>query len=146
VVNAQHLKAVPGRKTDVRDAEWIADLLQHGLIRPSFIPSRPDRELRELTRYRTSLVRERAAEVNRLQKVLEGANTSASPVVPCSAHQARVCHQHSLSSPLLRSARSLTCLGSGVYYFAPAGGGGSPPMAKEGDPAVPRTLWKDRFV
>jgi transposase len=74
VVNAQHLKSVPGRKTDVKDAEWIADLLRHGLLRPSFIPSRPERELRELTRYRTSLVRERAGEVNRVQKVLEGAN------------------------------------------------------------------------
>lgn len=74
VVNAQHIKAVPGRKTDVRDAEWIADLLQHGLLRASFIPPAPQRELRELTRYRTTLVRERAAEVNRIQKVLEGAN------------------------------------------------------------------------
>ena len=61
-------------QTDVRDAEWIADLLQHGLLRPSFIPPAPQRELRELTRYRTTLVRERAAEVNRIQKVLEGAN------------------------------------------------------------------------
>ena len=74
VGNAQHIKAVPGRKTDVRDAEWIADLLQHGLLRPSFIPPAPQRELRELTRYRTTLVRERAAEVNRIQKILEGAN------------------------------------------------------------------------
>jgi transposase len=80
VVNAQHLKAVPGRKTDVRDAEWIADLLRHGLLAPSFIPSRPERELRELTRYRTSLVRERASEVNRLQKVLEGANIKLASV------------------------------------------------------------------
>jgi hypothetical protein len=79
-VNAQHLKAVPGRKTDVKDAEWIADLLRHGLLRPSFIPSRPDRELRELTRYRTSLVHERAAEVNRVQKVLEGANIKLAAV------------------------------------------------------------------
>ena len=55
VVNAQHIKAVPGRKTDVRDAEWIADLLRHGLLRPSFIPARPQRELRELTRYRMVL-------------------------------------------------------------------------------------------
>ena len=80
VVNAHHLKAVPGRKTDVRDSEWIADLLQHGLIRPSFIPSRPERELRELTRYRTTLVRERASEVNRIQKVLEGANIKLASV------------------------------------------------------------------
>ena len=74
VVNAQHMKAVPGRKTDVRDAEWIADLLRHGLLRASFIPARPQRELRELTRYRMVLVRERADEINRVQKVLEGAN------------------------------------------------------------------------
>ena len=57
VVNAQHLKAVPGRKTDVRDAEWIADLLQHGLLKGSFIPPTPQRELRELTRARSSLGR-----------------------------------------------------------------------------------------
>jgi transposase len=74
LVNAQHIKAVPGRKTDVRDCEWIADLLRHGLLRASSVPDRPQRELRELTRYRTSLVRERVAEANRLQKTLEGAN------------------------------------------------------------------------
>ena len=72
LVNAHHVKAVPGRKTDVRDAEWLADLLRHGLLRASFVPDRPQRELRELTRYRTTLVRERSAEVNRLQKTLEG--------------------------------------------------------------------------
>jgi transposase len=81
VANAAHIRAVPGRKTDVRDAEWIADLLRHGLLRPSFIPSRPERELRELTRYRTSLVRERAGEVNRIGKVLEGANLKLGSVV-----------------------------------------------------------------
>jgi len=74
VVNAQHIKAVPGRKTDVRDAEWIADLLQHGLLKGSFIPPAPQRELRELTRYRVSLVQERARTVNRLQKTLEDTN------------------------------------------------------------------------
>src|SRR5712691_10742927 len=80
LANAQHIKAVPGRKTDVHDAEWIADLLRHGLLKASFIPDRPQRELRELTRYRTSLVRERAAEVNRVQKVLEGANIKLAAV------------------------------------------------------------------
>lgn len=80
VVNAQHVKAVPGRKTDVRDCEWIAELLRHGLLRASFVPERPQRELRDLTRYRTSLVRERAAEVNRLQKTLEGANVKLASV------------------------------------------------------------------
>lgn len=74
VVNAQHIKAVPGRKTDVHDAEWIAELLSHGLLRPSFIPDRPQRELRELLRYRRALVQERTREANRIQKVLEGAN------------------------------------------------------------------------
>jgi len=73
VVNAAHMHAVPGRKTDVRDAEWIADLLQHGLLRASFIPSREQRELRDLTRTRTSLTDERSASVN-IQKVLEDAN------------------------------------------------------------------------
>jgi len=80
VVNAQHMKAVPGRKTDVKDAEWIADLLRHGLLRPSFIPDRASRDLRELTRYRTSVIRERTAEVNRIQKVLEGANIKLASV------------------------------------------------------------------
>ena len=74
IVNAQHIKTVPGRKTDVKDAEWIAELLRHGLLRPSFIHDRPQRELRELTSYRTALMQERSAEVNRLQKTLEGAN------------------------------------------------------------------------
>ena len=74
VVNAAHMHAVPGRKTDVRDAEWIADLLQHGLLRASFIPSREQRELRDLTRTRTSLTDERSASVNRIQKVWEDAN------------------------------------------------------------------------
>jgi transposase len=74
LVNARHIKQVPGRKTDVKDCEWIADLLRHGLLHASFVPDRPQRELRELTRYRTTLIRERAAEANRLQKTLEGAN------------------------------------------------------------------------
>ncbi|WAH36320.1 IS110 family RNA-guided transposase [Alicyclobacillus dauci] len=80
VVNAQHIKQVPGRKTDVRDAEWIADLLRHGLLKGSYIPDRNQRELRELVRYRKSLIRERANEVNRLQKVLEGANIKLASV------------------------------------------------------------------
>jgi transposase len=74
LVNARHVKQVPGRKTDVKDCEWLADLLRHGLLRASFVPDRPQRELRELTRYRTTLVRERASEINRIQKTLEGAN------------------------------------------------------------------------
>ncbi len=81
VVNAQHIKAVPGRKTDVKDAEWIASLLRHGLLKPSFIPDRHQRELREMIRYRTSLIQERSREVQRLQKVLEGANIKLSSVI-----------------------------------------------------------------
>lgn len=81
VVNAKHMRALPGRKTDVRDAEWIADLLQHGLLRASYIPSRAQRELRELVSYRKSLVEERARELNRLQKILEGANIKLSGTV-----------------------------------------------------------------
>ena len=74
LANARHIKAVPGRKTDVKDSEWIADLLRHGLLQASFIPPQPIRDLRELTRYRKTLVQERADEINRLQKVLETAN------------------------------------------------------------------------
>jgi transposase len=80
VVNAHHIKAVPGRKTDMRDAEWIADLLRHGLLRGSYIPDRPQRELRELVRYRRSLVGNRTQVVNRIQKVLEGANIKLASV------------------------------------------------------------------
>jgi transposase len=80
LVNTRHLKLVPGRKSDVKDAEWIADLLQHGLLKASFVPSREERELRELSRYATSLKAERTAEVNRIQKVLEGANVKLSSV------------------------------------------------------------------
>lgn len=81
IVNAAHMKAVPGRKTDSKDAEWIAELLQHGLLRASFVPSREQRELRELTRYRKSIIEERSRELNRLQKVLEGANIKLGSVV-----------------------------------------------------------------
>jgi transposase len=81
VVNAYHVKAVPGRKTDVKDAEWLADLLRHGLVRASFIPSPTQRHLRDLTRYRIHLVDERARLTNRLQTVLEDANSKLASVV-----------------------------------------------------------------
>lgn len=81
VVNAQHIKAVPGRKTDVKDSEWIADLLRHGLLNGSFIPKREQREPKELVRYRRSMVQERARELNHIQKVLEGANIKLSSVI-----------------------------------------------------------------
>lgn len=80
LANARHIKAVPGRKTDVKDCEWIADLLRHGLLKASFVPERGQRELRELTRYRRSLIQERSAEANRLQKTLEGANIKLAAV------------------------------------------------------------------
>jgi transposase len=81
VVNAHHIKQVPGRKTDVKDAEWIAELLAHGLLRASFVPDAPQRALRDLTRQRTHLVQERARVVNRMQKVLEWANIKLAAVV-----------------------------------------------------------------
>jgi transposase len=81
VANAQHLKAVPGRKTDVQDAEWIADLLQHGLLPASFVPGQEQQDLRDLTRLRISLVQERARLVNRVHKVLEEAGLKLSTVL-----------------------------------------------------------------
>lgn len=81
VVNAQHIKAVPGRKTDVKDAEWIAELVRHGLVKSSFIPSREQRELREMVRYRNEIINERARELNRIQAVLEGANIKLCSVI-----------------------------------------------------------------
>ena len=80
LVKARHVKAVPGRKSDVRDCQWLADLLRHGLLKPSFIPPPDLRELRELTRYRQTLVRERAAVANRLQRLAESGNIKLSQV------------------------------------------------------------------
>ena len=74
LVNPEHIKKVPGRKTDVKDCEWIAQLLQHGLLKASFVPPRPIRDLRDLTRQRSQLVGEKASVSNRIQKVLEDAN------------------------------------------------------------------------
>ena len=81
LVNAQHLSRVPGRKTDQSDADWICELMQYGLLKASFIPPPGQRELRDLVRYRTSFVRERATLVNRVQKLLEGANIKLASVV-----------------------------------------------------------------
>jgi transposase len=81
VGNAQQMKAVPGCKTDVKDAAWMAELLRHGLLRGSFIPSKPQRQLRELPRHRTTLVQDRARVINRLQMVLEDANIKLASVV-----------------------------------------------------------------
>ena len=113
VVNAQHIKALPGRKTDVRDAEWIADLLQHGLLRASFIPSPKERELRDLTRHRSTLVSERARIVNRLQKVLEDTNIKlASVAKDITGVSARKMLQALLDGE--RDARHTGCHGTGA--------------------------------
>jgi transposase len=80
LVNAQHVKAVPGRKTDVNDAAWLAELLQHGLLRASFIPPVAQRERRDLTRYRRTFIRERVTLVNRVQKLLEDTNIKLASV------------------------------------------------------------------
>src|SRR5579883_1070 len=80
LVNARHVKNVPGRKTDVKDSQWLAELLQHGLLRPSFIPPLPQRNLRDLVRHRSNFVRERSNLVNRIQKVLEAANIKLASV------------------------------------------------------------------
>jgi transposase len=80
LLNARHMKAVPGRKTDVNDAQWIAQLVEHGLVRPSFVPPPPIRQLRDLTRYRTDVVRERAGETQRLHNLLEDCGIKLSSV------------------------------------------------------------------
>lgn len=80
LVNARHVKAVPGRKTDIRDCEWLADLLRHGLLKPSFIPPPEIRELRELTRYRQTLVRDKTSVANRVQRIAESGNIKLSQV------------------------------------------------------------------
>ncbi|WP_184927309.1 IS110 family transposase, partial [Streptomyces spectabilis] len=81
LLNARHMKAVPGRKTDVKDSEWIAKLVEHGLVRASFVPPEPIRQLRDLTRYRTEVIRERTREAQRLEKLLEDAGIKLSCVV-----------------------------------------------------------------
>jgi transposase len=80
LVNARHIKYVPGRKSDISDAQWIGELLQHGLLKASYIPEKPQRDLRDLLRYRMALVQERTREVNRVQKVLEDANIKLASV------------------------------------------------------------------
>ena len=105
VVNAHHMKAVPGRKTDVKDAEWIADLLQHGLLTASYIPDKDQRELRELVRYRKSLVGELNRELNRLQKMLEGANIKISGTITnINGKSARNILEHILTGKQIDSA------------------------------------------
>lgn len=105
LVNAQHMKAVPGHKTDVKDSEWLADLLRHGLLRPSFIPPPPIRVLRDLTRYRQALVEQRTQEINRVHKVLETANIKlgavASNVVGGSGRRMLEAIEHGETDPEL---------------------------------------------
>ena len=81
IINAKEYKNVPGRKTDVADSEWIADLLRQGLLKASYIPTREQRELREATRYRKSITEESARALNRLQKMLEGANIKITSIL-----------------------------------------------------------------
>jgi transposase len=81
LVNAHHYRAVPGHKTDARDCRWLGELLQHGLLKASFIPPQPIRELRDLTRHRRSLVQEKSSVVNRIHKVLQDANIKLSSVI-----------------------------------------------------------------
>jgi transposase len=103
LVNAQHIKAVPGRKTDVKDSEWLADLLRHGLLRPSFVPPPPIRVLRDLTRYRKSLIELRTQEINRVHKVLDTATLKlgavASNVVGVSGRRMLRAVEHGESDP-----------------------------------------------
>jgi transposase len=80
LLNARHLKNVPGRKTDVKDAEWICQLVEHGFVRPSFVPPKEIRELRNLTRYRKAQIEERTGEVQRLDKLLQDAGIKLSCV------------------------------------------------------------------
>ena len=111
VVNAHHMKAVPGRKTDVKDAEWIADLLQHGLLQASYIPDKDQRELRELVRYRKSLTGERSRELNRLQKCWKALTSNC--LVRCVTSMARVLAifwNTSLPERLLTRQTMMSCM------------------------------------
>jgi transposase len=103
LVNAQHIKQVPGRKTDVKDAEWIAQLLQHGLLRGSFVPATPQRQLRELTRQRKQLIQAKSSVANRIQKVLEDANIKLGSVASdVLEFRAAACWRRSLPARTIR--------------------------------------------
>jgi len=123
IVNPQHMKAIPGRKTDVNDAQWIAKLLRHGLLKASFIPDKEQREYRELTRYRNSRIEERAREVNRLQKMLEGANIKlASKISDITSMSATnmiklVIEADELTIEKVSNARSNRCNSSAEEFF-----------------------------
>lgn len=123
IVNPQHMKAIPGRKTDVNDAQWIAKLLRHGLLKASFIPDKEQREYRELTRYRNSWIEERAREVNRLQKMLEGANIKlASKISDITSMSATnmiklIIQEDELTIEQVSNARSNRCNSSAEDFF-----------------------------
>src|SRR5204862_6902076 len=104
---------IPGRKTDQKDSEWIAELLRQGLLKASFVPERFQRELRELTRYRTKLIEERSAEVNRVQKILEGANLKlASVATDIMGVSARAMRPAPLAGPAGRAAPAARAKGT----------------------------------
>src|SRR6266481_8999082 len=126
VANAQHVKKVPGRKTDVKDAEWIADLLCHGLLRSSFVPPKPIRELRDLTRYRRKLVESQAAERNRLLKLLETANIKLSRVQLVRESQIRCAR---LPKAHRRLANSAKCPINRAPIIGGTTGGGAHPVS-----------------
>jgi transposase len=123
VVNPSHMKAIPGRKTDINDAQWIAKLLRHGLLKASFIPGKEQREYRELTRYRNSRIEERAREINRLQKMLEGANIKLSSKVSditglTAQNMIKLITQESdITVNLIAEARSSHCVSSAEEFL-----------------------------
>ena len=146
LLNAQQLRNVPGRKTDVADAAWICQLVEHGLVRPSFVPPKPIRELRELTRYRKTLIHERTREVQRLHKLLEDAGTRAGP---CGLGRARGLRPVGAGSAGRRDDRSrgtgrLGPRGTAQEACGVAGGArgprGTPPPAAGGRAARPPGL------
>jgi transposase len=106
IVNAEHMRRVPGHKTDKKDAEWIAELVQLGLLKPSFIPPQSQRELRDLTRLRTTLIQERTRLVNRVHKLLEDANLKLSSVLTDIMGQSG---QHIHGSDPTRQKKTLPC-------------------------------------
>jgi len=123
VVNAHHMKTIPGRKTDVNDAQWIAKLLRHGLLKASFIPDKDQREYRELTRYRASRIEERARELNRLQKMLEGANIKLSDKVSDITNNSAnnmlklILQEDELTLDQVEKARHNNCKSSAQEFF-----------------------------
>src|SRR6266508_1402708 len=135
LLNAQHLRNVPGRKTDVADAAWIAQLVEHGLVRPSFVPPREIRELRDLTRYRKAQIQERGREAQRLEKILQDAGIKLSSV----ASQVLGVSGRAMLGALVQGTHDpgiLAELAKGVLVGAPIPGGDIFP-AVQPHPAAP---------